>query len=855
MSALLWLSSMRYLLKRPWQTALSVLGITLGVAVVVAIDLGNQSAKRAFRLSGDAVAGKTTHQVIGGPGGLPEHFYYTLRVDMGVKNSAPVVEGYAYMRDGRALRILGVDPFADAQFRPYTGGSSYIGASSAPIRYTAALLAEPATALMSVQTAETMGLRTGDAFTAEVAGVVRSISIVGLITPHNDLSRASLKDLLITDISTAQELTEFEGRLSRIDLIVPSGEQGEILERIRSALPSEAALVSAASRSDAVEQLTGSFDDNLFVVSLLGLIVGAFLIYNTMTFSVVRRHRVIGALRALGVTRQQIFALLLSEALLIGIISSVIGILLGILIGRGILYIITQTISDLFFVVSIQELAIPVWSLAKGALLGIAATLTAAFAPALEATGAPPGRALSRSRLEARFKGAVPLTSCIGISLIAVGAVLIFLPAGTLNLTFIGLAALVLGYAILTPACVLFFSRMLAPLLGSVFGAMGAMAARGIAASLSRTAVAIAALAVAISITISIDTMVRSFRGTVEQWLDNSLSSDIYISPASFRSNGTNVGLSPQVLERIQAVEGIERVSAVRNARVHSPNGDVEILALDTPYDNFIRYNSFKEGNPALIWADLQSGDAVAVSEPYAYHNDKDVGSTIRLSTSEGDRDFRVAGIYYDYRNSGSGRVMMSRSAYERFWDDDKFSGIGVNTAAGVSLDDLTASIERAIGGEREVAIRSNAELKAAAMAVFDRSFTITSVVRVLSISVAFVGVLSALMALQLERAFEIGALRAIGFTPKQVWLLFTSQTGLMGVIAGLLSLPLGLIQAAVLIFVVNRRSFGWSMDMEIYPLALLQAVVIAVVAALLASIYPASAMSRSSPARALHEE
>ena len=315
------------------------------------------------------------------------------------------------------------------------------------------------------------------------------------------------------------------------------------------------------------------------------------------------------------------------------------------------------------------------------------------------------------------------------------------------------------------------------------------------------------------------------------------------------------MGLAPQVLERIQAVEGIERVSAVRNARVHSPNGDVEILALDTPYDNFIRYNSFKEGNPALIWADLQSGDAVAVSEPYAYHNDKDVGSTIRLSTSEGDRDFRVAGIYYDYRNSGSGRVMMSRSAYERFWDDDKFSGIGVNTAAGVSLDDITASLERAIGGEREVAIRSNAELKAAAMAVFDRSFTITSVVRVLSISVAFVGVLSALMALQLERAFEIGALRAIGFTPKQVWLLFTSQTGLMGVIAGLLSLPLGLIQAAVLIFVVNRRSFGWSMDMEIYPLALLQAVVIAVVAALLASIYPASAMSRSSPARALHEE
>ena len=855
MSKLLWLSSMRYLLNRPWQMALSVLGITLGVAIVVAIDLGNQSAKRAFSISGDAVAGKATHQIIGGPGGLPEHIYSTLRVDMGVKATAPVVEGYAYLRDNRTLRILGVDPFADSRFRPYTGGGSYVGASNAPVRYTAALLAKPATALMSVETAASLALSAGDVIMPEIAGVGREITIVGLVTPHNDLSRESLRDLLIMDISTAQELTEFQGRLSRIDVIVSPGEQGGLPERIRSALPPEAALVSAASSSETIEQLTASFDDNLFMISLLGLIVGGFLIYNTMTFSVVRRRPVIGALRALGVTRRQIFALVLGEALLIGLVSSVIGVLLGILIGRGILRIITQTISDLFFVVSIQDLTIPMWSLAKGGLLGVAATLLAAFVPALEATGVPAGKALSRSHLEARFKSVVPFTSGIGFSMIAVGAALIFLPGGALMLTFVGLAALVLGCAILTPACVVLFSRLLAPVLGKVFGAMGAMAARGIAASLSRTAVAIAALAVAISITISIDTMVRSFRGTVEQWLDNSLSSDIYISPASLRSDGTNTGLAPRVLEDIRAIEGVESVSTVRNARVHSPNGDVELLALGTRYDNFIRYNSFKEGSPALIWDDLQSGDAVAVSEPYAYHNDKDVGSTVRLSTSEGDRDFRIAGIYYDYRNSVNGRVMMSRSAYQRFWDDDRFSGIGVNAADDVGLDDLTASIERAIGGDREVEIRSNAELKAAALAVFDRSFAITSVVRALSVSVAFVGVLSALMAMQMERSMEFGTLRAIGFTPRQVWLMFTSQTGLMGVIAGVLSLPLGLIEAAALIFVVNRRSFGWSMDMEIYPIVMLQAVVIAAAAALLASVYPAIVMSRASPAHALREE
>ncbi len=860
MSKTLWLSSARYIISRPWQTALSVLGITLGVAIVVAIDLGNQSAKHAFSLSSDAVSGKATHRIVGGPGGLPEDVYRVLRVELGVRASAPVVEGYAYLPEetynGGALRLLGIDPLADSQFRPYTRSSPQVGRANAPVRNVASLLVTPNSALVSVETAKELGLQAGDSVNLRISDKPQMVKIAGLITPRNSLSSETLKNLVITDISTAQELIGYEGRLSHIDLIVSSDENGdESLARIRRVLPAEATLVSSATRSETIEELTSSFDDNLFVISLLGLIVGAFLIYNAMAFSVVQRRPVIGALRALGVTRQQIFALVLSEALVIGLVSSVMGVLLGIVIGRGILNTITQTITDLFFVVSVQELSIPVWSLVKGALLGLFATLAAAFVPALEATGVSARETLSRSHLEERFRGAVPLASAAGVALAAIGVALILIPAKSLILAFTGIGALVLGYAMLTPACVILFSKALAPPLRAIFGAMGAMAARGIAASISRTAVAIAALAVAISITISIDTMVQSFRGTVVQWLDNSLGSDLYISPTSFNSRGGATGLSPQFVERIRAVDAVASVRTVRNARVNSPSGEVELLAFDTSYDGFVRYNSFKEGSPALIWDDLQSGDAVAVSEPYAYHNDKSIGSTIRLHTSEGERKFRIAGIYYDYRNSANGKVMMSSSAYNRYWDDANVTGIGVTAADGVAVRDLKTAISRAIGNAAEIEIRSNAELKAAALEVFERSFAITSVVHALSIAVAFVGVLSALMAMQMERSTEFGTLRAIGFTPKQVWLMFTTQTAMMGIAAGLLAVPLGLIQGAVLIFVVNRRSFGWSMDMEIYPMMLAQAVVIAAAAALLASVYPAFRMSRSSPAEVLHEE
>ena len=861
MSGLLWLSSVRYLLHRPWQTALSVLGITLGVAIVVAIDLGNQSAKHAFNLSSNAVSGKATHHIVGGPGGLPERVYPMLRLELGVRTSAPVVEGYAYPEGGsensEALRVLGIDPLADAQFRPYTdSGGAMIARADAPVQSAAFLLANPNSVLMSVATADFLGIQAGDSFTLRIAGVERDVEVAGLITPRNSLSNETLRNLLIADISTAQELMGLEGRLSHIDLILPTGEQGETLKnRIAAALPSEASIISSQNRSGAIDDLTQSFDDNLFVVSLLGLIVGGFLIYNAMAFSVVQRRPVIGALRAIGVTRQQLFTTILGEALLIGAVSSLIGVLLGIVIGRGILNIITQTITDLFFVASVQELTIPFSSLLKGVLLGIFATLVAGIVPALEATGVPANDTLSRSHLEKRFRGIAPLASAAGVVLLCVGVALILLPARSLTLAFVGTGALVLGYAMLAPVWVILFTKALAPLMYRLFGAMGAIAARGIAASISRTAVAIAALAIAISISISIDTMVQSFRSTVIDWLENSLGSDVYISPASFSSQAAEDGLSPEIPVLLRSLDSVRSVRTVRNARVNSPSGDVELLAIDTTFDNFARFNSFKEGELSQIWDDLQSGEAVAVSEPYSYNNGKAIGSFVRLKTTEGLRDFRVAGIYYDYRNSANGKIMISRDAYNRFWSDNKVTGIGVTAVDGIRIEALKSEIKAVIGRDTEVEIRSNAELKAAALEVFERSFAITTVVHALSIAVAFVGVLSALMAIQMERSTEFGTLRTIGFTPKQVWMMFTSQTGLMGLAAGLLALPLGLIQGAVLIYVVNRRSFGWSMDMEVYPFVLAQAVVIAVAASLLASAYPSFKMSRSSPAEVLHEE
>ncbi len=860
MSSILWLSSLRYLIRHPWQVGLSVLGVALGVAVVVSIDLANQSAKRAFSLSIEAVAGRATHSIVGGPGGLSEDVYRRLRLEAGFRKVAPVVEGYAFLPianpgslnpeslekiPGRSFRLLGIDPFAEAPFRFYLSNTTNLDIG--------VLVTRPSAALISSDTAQLLGVASGDDLEVSVGGIRHGVQIAGLFEPGDELSREALADLLIVDIATAQELMDVKGRLSRIDLILPEP-AGSAIERIRAVLPPGAHLERTSARSESVDQLTQAFNLNLTALSLLALVVSTFLIYNTVTFSVLQRRNLIGTLRAVGVTRGEIFTLLLGEAFLIGVVSATLGVLLGILLGRGMVSIITQTINDLFFVVSVRELSIPASVLLKGGLVGIFATLAAAVLPALEATTVSPKSAMTRSTVETVIYKTLRPTALMGALILAIALGLLLIPTRSLLIGFGGLAALVLGFALIMPATTILILKVLAPLAGRSFGLMGTMATRSTSASLSRTALAITALTIAISVSVGIGTMVQSFRGTVEQWLETSLQSDIYVSPPSPLRSRVEATLSPAVVDRLLAAPGIVGASTFRSTQVESSRGQTQLVALGTGFETFNRPNRFKEGNPSEIWEDFQSGEAVLVSEPYAFHHELALGSTVQLQTDYGQRSFAVAGIYFDY-SSGRGVVMVSRNAYERFWTDDGISSLGLDTASGNDVDRVIEQLYLAAGQDQDLRIRSNRDLRKASLEVFDRSFTITSVIKVLAMIVAFVGVLGALMALQLERRRELGTLRAIGFTPAQIWGLVTSQTVLMGLIAGLLALPLGMALAAGLIFVVNQRSFGWSMDLQLIPSVLIQSVALAVVAAFLAGIYPAIKMARSTPAEALREE
>jgi putative ABC transport system permease protein len=262
----------------------------------------------------------------------------------------------------------------------------------------------------------------------------------------------------------------------------------------------------------------------------------------------------------------------------------------------------------------------------------------------------------------------------------------------------------------------------------------------------------------------------------------------------------------------------------------------------------------FLSGSSGAVWPAFQNGGAVIVSEPYAYRHGLGVGSALRLGTDRGERAFPVAGVFADY-GSDQGVVMMSRRTYEAYWDDRAVSSLGLLLEPGADMETAMAALRARAGGDQDLVIRSNRALRDASLEIFDRTFAITAVLRILATAVAVIGVLSALMALQLERAREIGVLRAQGLAPGEVWRLVLTETGLLGATAGTLAVPVGIALALVLIHVINRRAFGWSIETTVSAGVLLQAVGLAVIAALAAGAYPAWRMARTPPAPALREE
>lgn len=838
MSRLLGRASRRFLARHPWQYALAVAGVALGVAVVLGVDLAGASARRSFDASREMVTGRATHQVLPLGTTLDERLYVRLRLELGVDTAAPALEGGIGLPGGRRATLLGVDPLAEAPFRPeLAAGSQDVD--------VAALLVRPGAVALPGSLARELRLAVGNDLPIEGPGGARTLVVVGLIEPE-PARRAALEGYVVADISTAQEALGLLGRLSRIDLVLTDAEA----KRLAASLPQDVELVEAAARSAASYGMTRAFRLNLTALSLLALLVGAFLIYSTLAFLVVRRTRTIGILRSLGVERAGIARSVLAEALWVGIPGTLAGLALGALLGSGLTTLVVRTIDDLYFRLRVDALALVPWPFAKAALLGIGATTAAALGPALEAARIPPRAVLSRASMERRTRRRMPRQlAAAAVSLVAAAALL---AAGddSLLVSFAGLFAVFIAAALSTTPATAGLMAALERLMPRNAPLSLSMAIRGSAASLSRTGVAVSALAVAVATVIGVGLMVASFRGSVEHWLGHSLVADFYLYPdAAWCRAAGGVDAMAHTLQALPMVAG---VSFSQRRRLPAPDEEIRLWAID-PGPGGLRVE-IVAGDAPRAQARFAAGEAVLVSEPWVRRRGTGVGDVVTLPTPAGPRRYPVVAVFRDY-TSDRGVVALHRNAYRALWKDDCVEGMGVSLTPDAERAAARAAIEAQVPPGSGTRIAANAELRAASLAVFDRTFTITRVLQLLVGIVAFLGVLAALQALQLERVRETAVLRAVGWLPRQLRALIAAQTGLLGFAAGLFSIPVGIALAALLVFVINRRAFGWSMQFELAPAELAQGMALALAAALLAGVAPAWRATRRPVAEDLRED
>jgi putative ABC transport system permease protein len=847
---------LRYIARHRLLALLNVLSVALGVAVYLAIQIANHSANRAFAATIDLVAGKAALQVSGPLGGLPDDALPAVAKHPGISAATPLLRGIVTLPDlpGEYLQILGIDIFTNAPFRTFELGD-FEAAQQFDVQ---AWLREPNTVAVSEEFARRHQLKRGDILRAHVNGAERHLRVAFLMRA----SGASGFDerFAAMDIGWAQELLGRRGSLGSIQLQLSEGTEREaMIASLRKVLPADATVTTPAQRGQQVENMLAGFQLNLTAMSLVSLLVGMFLIYNTVSASVVRRRSEIGILRSLGVTRNEVRALFLGEALALGTLGALFGLLGGVVLAQMLVGTVSKTISSLYVLLSVRETAVTPLMFGSALALGLLSVVVAAWLPAAAAAKMDPVEALRGGSLVEHAVDLSPAWLWWGLAFVAMAAALSFfaLATGPPWLGFGAAFCVLTGFSFLVPSVTLRFSAAASHLLRVNLRRYrhrlveANLASANVSRSLVRNSVTIAALAAAVAMAIGVSVMVFSFRQTVESWIDQTLVADLFIAPASNEIAGAASFMPPEAIASLQRNRSVAAVDTYREVML--PIGDKTIpvgIIRGTDRRNF----RFLQGDSRTIMRRFFEEQAVVVSESFTRRNGVRDGDTLVFETPAGPQPFRIAGTFYDYTRD-QGVVYMSSEKFLPFWKDDRVHSLAIYLHDGASASDVAADFRREFSGGGQFILWSNRDLRTRIFEIFDQTFAVTYVLRTIAVIVAIVGICLTLTTLITERARELGVLRAIGASVRQLRRLLLWESAMIGLLAAAVGLASGLCLSVVLTGVINRAFFGWTVQLA-FPwgsLALTPLWIVA--AAILAGVVPAWRAGRMVVAESLRSE
>ncbi len=822
-------------------------------------------------------------------------------------------------KDGEVVEVLGIDPLADAGTREYSfapsrdaspahttyrgareeqqkiflegeegkgrAGIDARGGSAAPRRGAQLPFEEkppspgapasdgahgseanifsvfaPDTILVTEAFAARHGLRVGSPFSLVTNSVERTFRVAAVLRPAG-AARAASGSIVFMDLAAAQEAFGKTGFLDRIDVVLPAslsdGDRARVLEEVSASLPPGVTAGRPERRTETVDRLVRAFRVNLSALGAIALLVGMTFVYNTLSISVLRRRADIGVVRALGASRRAVFAAFLGEGLALGIAGSGLGLLLGAGLAAAALKAVGGTATELYVPSAHPTLRLDPLVLALAFAIGVATSALSALAPALEAAGVEPADTMRHGSVEAvRRRRTRPLAFAGAVLLVLAWAATRPGPVRGLPVFgFVSVFLIVAGASLLAPAAVTLAAGRLDGIALRLFGVEARLARANLTGSLSRTSVAVAALTMGLSMMVAVAVMVGSFRTTVSTWVSQTLSSDLFVAPASGRS-GPSLGRIPEeALDAIRAVPGVDEVDPFL---AFSATKDGAPYTIGSGLFSFIAKHGnlpLVDGrNPKRVFADaLARGDAM-VSEPFSEKFHVTTGDAVDLPGPGGPVRVRVAGVYTDYSND-RGTITLDRARFQRIWPLKGAVSAAVTLRPGVSPEEGARRVEQALRGRFALRVRTNATLRRLVLRIFDRTFAVTYALEAVAIAVAVLGVFNTLTALVLERRREIGLLRVLGASAARVKRAVRYEAAAIGGLGIAMGLASGAAMALVLVHVINRQSFGWTIAMRWPWTFLAGALALVFATTLLAAARPAGLAAATDAAAALKEE
>ncbi|MEY2565050.1 MAG: putative transport system permease protein [Verrucomicrobiota bacterium] len=846
---------LRYLRRHPLLALLNILSVALGVAVYLATQIANHSANRAFAATVDLVAGKAELEITAPTARLPETLFPTVAATHGISAATPIVRGLVTLPDfpGEYLAVLGIDIFTNEPFRTFdpTG----FDAAELDIQQW---LGPPGSIALAEEFVARHHLKAGDKIRARVNVVDRDLRVGFILrskgAPMLDAHFAAM------DLGWAQELFARGGELSAIQLrLANPRDRPKVVAELRKILPADASVTAPAQRTEEVDKMLGGFELNLSAMSLVSLVVGMFLIYNTVSASVARRRHEIGILRSLGVTRNEVRALFLGEAISLGSIGVLLGLVGGTLLARLLAGAVAETISSLYVLVQVKQVALEPLSFALAGIIGLGSVIVSAWLPAHAAANMDPVRALhgSDSSTNASTPSASFWWGGIFSLMLAVAFSFLALSTGPPWLSFAAAFFVLTSFSLFVPPLAFQFSAKAGGFFrqlrrGRRKAAVEAeLAAANLSRALMRNSVTIATLAAAVAMTVGVSVMVFSFRETVETWINDTLIADLFIAPASNEIVGPSSFIPPAAVHFLETHPAVETIDTFRDAEL--PMG-AETIAVAVVRGNERRQFQFVRGNSATIMRRFHDEACVIVSEAFGRRRNVRDGDSLELTTPEGPRKFAIAGVFYDYTRD-QGVVYLSEQNFVRYWRDDRVNSVAVYLKKNTPAETLIDPFRKEFSRSGEFLVYSNQSLRTRIFEIFDQTFAVTYVLLTIAIIVAITGIFLSLTILITERSRELAVFRAIGGSAGQVRKLLLWETAMIGVLAALVGMASGLCLSLVLTGVINRAFFGWTIRLA-FPWSTLAVTPLWIVAAaLVAGLVPAWRAGRMVLTQSLRNE